>query len=200
MKKVYLAVAVILIYILYQIIYSPEFEKYTGEINTEIDPVQNNLEEKNIEIGKYKIIKKAEYKIEALVVSKKEYRYGNEAKFSPVDTALAWGELSQKEIVSKVKFSQSNRWYFYEYKEFPLGKEYIATHSSNHHLVPSNKNLKKAVKKIKKGDKIIIKGYLISIIGENYTWNSSLSRNDTGNGACEIVYIESLVINNREYK
>jgi hypothetical protein len=201
-KKTYIILIFIMIYILYQLIYSPDFEKYRDEINTNLEPVQKNLEEKEsyVEIEKYRVIKKAEYKIKAIVVSKKNYSYGTEAKFSPVDLALAWGELSSKEMLKKVKFSQSNRWYFYEYKDFPLGKEYIASHSSNHHIVPANKNLKKAVKKIKKGDKIIIQGYLVSIIGINYQWNSSLTRNDTGNGACELVYVENLVINNREYR
>lgn len=201
MKKVYIIIAVLVLYFGYTFLTSPKYTNFYGEINCEADPIQENIDGKKDEIifGKYKITKMAKYKISAVVVSKKDYSYGTESNFSPVDTALAWGKMSEKENIAKVRFSQSGRWYFYEYQEFPLGKEYIATHSSNHHLVPANSNLKKAVKRIKKGDKVVIDGYLISITGENYFWNSSLTRNDTGNGACEIVYVEKLIINKREY-
>ncbi len=202
MKKIYVLFGIIIIYIMYQFIVSPEYEKSEKEIEVTIDPFQENIKEKFEikEVAGYQIIAKAKYKIEAVVVSKKNYNYGTESKFSPVDLALAWGELGKKDIRENIKFSQSNRWYFFEYKEFPLGTEYISSHSSNHHIVPANKNLRKVVKKIKKGDIVSLEGYLISIKGNNYEWNSSMTRNDTGNGACELLYVEKIITKNREYK
>ncbi len=38
-------------------------------------------------------------------------------------------------------------------------------------------------------------GYLVDVRGPNgFRWNTSLSRNDTGDGACEIMWIESLAV------
>jgi len=38
-------------------------------------------------------------------------------------------------------------------------------------------------------------GYLISIRGEDgWHWRSSLSRTDSGDGACEVVWVDSLAI------
>jgi hypothetical protein len=59
--------------------------------------------------------------------------------------------------------------------------------------------VKKSIKKIKTGDHIRLKGYLVSITatdskGTPYYWNSSTSRNDTGDGACEVMYVTEVNI------
>ena len=38
-----------------------------------------------------------------------------------------------------------------------------------------------------------IGGYLVDVRGPNgFAWNTSLTRRDTGDGACEIVWVETL--------
>ena len=66
--------------------------------------------------------------------------------------------------------------------------------SSNNHLVPSDSKIRSKIKKIRTGDHIKIKGYLVSIDGldedgNTFYWDSSISRDDTGDGACEVIYV-----------
>jgi len=67
--------------------------------------------------------------------------------------------------------------------------------------------VKKASKnklRLKKGDKVYLEGYLVfikgTVNGRNSWWNSSLTRNDTGNGACEILYLTRAVIGDIIYE
>ena len=62
------------------------------------------------------------------------------------------------------------------------------------HLVPANAAIAKQIKKIKPDDLVYLKGTLIEIqTQDGWRWRSSLSRVDTGNGACELMRVESIV-------
>ena len=66
-------------------------------------------------------------------------------------------------------------------------------------------NIRKALSQAHRGDIVQLKGLLVNVIasdkhGRTSTWNTSLSRADGGNGACEIVYITSFRLNNRIYE
>ena len=152
-----------------------------------------------------KIYPKAKYQIYAMVMSKHKYSFGWQSRISPYDFALAWDKLMLLEYQKGISYSQSGRWYYYNYKaEYPLQNSYIMSHSSNHHIIPCNDNLKKAADRIKKGDKIYLEGYLVSIKGKlkgrDVWWNSSLSRNDSGDGACELLYLTKAVIGNETFE
>lgn len=147
----------------------------------------------------------ANYRIYAMVVSKKGYNFGWESKIAPYDLALVWSGLMLPENQRGIRYSQSNRWYFYRYDAgYPLAKSYIRSHSSNHHMIPANDNLKNALKSVKVKDKIYMEGYLVNIKGtvkgRNVWWNTSMSRNDSGDGACEILYLKKAVIDGRIYE
>jgi len=50
------------------------------------------------------------------------------------------------------------------------------------------------MKKLKKDDLVYLKGSLIEIQAKDgWRWKSSLSREDTGNGACELMRVDSIV-------
>ena len=146
----------------------------------------------------YKITKLAEYDIKAKVISKKKYTTGDASNLAPIDFALGWSKLSDEFYVSHdlIKFSQSNRWYKYRYKnDYPLKKSYIAKHSANTHIVPANDLVKKQVMNVGNGDVVHMNGYLIKIKRDDgWHWNSSTTRGDVGNGACEIMYVENIEI------
>ncbi len=145
------------------------------------------------------------YDIEALVVHTKNY-YGNDigAKLAPRDLALAWGTVAQYNSTIDFHWSQHGRWYFWKvntYEELaPVGTTTdVNIQSSNNHLIPANSSVKKSIKKIRTGDHVRLKGYLVSITatdssGNPYYWNSSTSRTDTGDGACEVMYVTEVSI------
>jgi hypothetical protein len=147
----------------------------------------------HFERGEFIVWPLAEFHIKARVLSRKNYSFGQEAKLSPVDLALGWGPMSDEKVLSGVSISQSGRWYMWSVKELTVPRAHIERNSANMHMIPSTPQIKKQLKNLKKGSLIECKGYLVEITGPNgWYWKSSLSRNDTGQGACEVVWVEEL--------
>jgi len=186
----------------------PSGEDYS-EIDVSGDPVQVSEKGDSILKGEkdctYTIKPVARYKISAMVVGKKSYSFGCKAKVSPVDLALAWGKLADPKSGKYITYSQSDRWYFYEYKpDSPVNNSYIISHSSNNHIIPANDNILRAIKTIKKKEKIILEGQLVNINGihkgETFWWNSSLARSDTGDSSCEVFYVTKVRVGDKVYE
>ncbi len=155
--------------------------------------------------GTFKIIPLAKYSITAKVVSTENYYSGWSASLSPVDLALVWGKLAENKYKKGIKFSQRGRWYYFHYEAgYPIDKNYIIKHSSNNHIVPADLNIRLALKEIKKGDIVEISGMLIRIDGTtkkgNVFWKSSLGRDDSGGGSCELIYAETIRINKKLFR
>lgn len=147
-------------------------------------------------VNEYDITELAAFDIRAKVLSKKNYRLGREADLSPTDLALGWGNMSDESVIEKFKISQSGRFYYWRVNSWPIPKHEIETHSANMHLIPANSSVKRAIGKIRQGDIVEISGSLVNVISNNgdWRWNSSLTRNDTGNGACELLWVRSIHI------
>jgi hypothetical protein len=171
------------------------FDKlYTGFIS---DPVQINLENgQTINItgdeGLVPITLLASYSIEAVVKSKNRM-WDYPAQVSRYDLALAWGSLNNEAIDRYISYSQSNRFYYYYWKPgITVSSEYIGSHSANAHLIHSDKKILGEIQAIGKGDHIKLAGYLVKVNFPNGPWTSSLTRTDSGNGACEIIYVTNV--------
>lgn len=134
----------------------------------------------------------AEFSIDAMVLSKQRYYFGRAAKLAPFDLALGWGPMSNPEVIKDIKISQGNRWYTYQYKiPPPIPHREISYHSSNMHLVAATQEVAESIKNVRWGDIIHMEGYLVNLMADDgWHWNSSLSRSDTGDGACELVWVE----------
>ncbi len=143
----------------------------------------------------YQVTPLADFHVNARVLSKKKYSFGRESDLAPIDLALGWGRMSDESVLQKLKIHQSNRFYFWSTDQFPIPKNEIETHSANMHLIPADSSVLKQIKAARTGDIVDFDGYLVQVTGEdNWKWKSSLSRNDTGNGACEVIFIEQFQI------
>ncbi len=157
---------------------------------------QNPIQQKvtHVEQFKYKEFKitpLAKFSTEARVLSRKRYYFGRAAKLVPVDLALGWGTMSDESILKSIKISQSNRFYLWHVKRFPIPKKDIISHSANMHLIPANSDVRHKIKKARKGALVKFSGYLVKAECEDgWRWNSSLKREDWGSGACELVWVE----------
>ena len=146
-------------------------------------------------IGAYTVTPLATYVVEAVVVSKRIYRTDREADASPVDLALAWGSMADGEILSAYRISQRDRWYFVQWSRSPLPVDDIVRSSANTHIVPATPALRAELESVAPGDVVRLRGYLVEITGEDgWRWRSSLSRDDTGAGACEVLWVESVEV------
>ncbi len=180
------------------------------EIDTSQDPIQTSYKSdvpiiREFKNGLFTITPIAEYKISGVMVSKETYSSEWEGKISPADLAMVWGKLAEPEYDRYITYSQRNRWYFYKYKPgSPFDNAYVISHSGNHHIIPANENVHRAIKTIKRKEKVVLEGFLVNIKGtykgRTVTWNTSLSRTDTGNGSCELFYVSKVRIDTKVYE
>jgi hypothetical protein len=134
------------------------------------------------------------YSVTALVLSRKTYNDHN-SQFSPVDLALAWGELTDPKLASLLNVSQDNRYYrWFLPPTEKLSPREARIQTSNFHMVANSKELAQGLLAIRRGDLIRLEGQLVNIHYQNQTWRSSLTREDYGTGACEIFLAESIVV------
>ena len=182
-----------------------------GDIDTSGAPLQSPYSSDetftiDVEDGQFILKPVASYSVSALVAGRKNYYLeGWKSELAPTDLALVWGDLAEPEYDQHITYSQSSRWYYFRYKSSaPFNEPFITRHSSNHHIIPATENIKKAVKSIKEKQRVVLEGFLVNIDGtykgRDYWWNSSLSRNDTGNGSCEVFYVSRVRIGTDVYQ
>jgi hypothetical protein len=149
--------------------------------------------EQEIEHGQYHLKPLARFKLDARILHRKAYGYDRGSKLAPVDLALGWGPMSDQAVLDRIKISQSMRFYWYEYQSPPIPKEQIIAHSTNLHVIPATRAIAAFCKSLRQGELVHLEGELVEATGpEIGTWRSSLSRTDSGNGACELVWVEEL--------
>lgn len=132
----------------------------------------------------------AEFRLTAKILAKEKYYFGDESNISPVDLALGWGEMSDESVLESIEISQSGRWYRWYVNDFPIARRAIETQSANMHMIPADSGIEARIDNAKRGQLIQLQGYLVRADGpDNWYWQSSMTRSDTGNGACELVYV-----------
>jgi len=210
-KKIIFPFKIILIMVLLISCQKPTVTGHESNlIDISQDPSQENILDdqsfvKTTDRGNFTIKPVADYHVAAKVVGTESYSRGWESSLSPVDLALAWGDLANSENKQFISYSQRGRWYYYKYSsDCPFDNDYIINHSCNNHIIPATENLRLALKTINTGDLIVMEGCLVNINGEikgkKCWWNTSTSRSDSGDHSCEIIFIEKLRINNKVYQ
>jgi hypothetical protein len=143
----------------------------------------------------YQIRALAQFSLEARVLGKERYWLDRAADLSPIDLVLGWGPMSDQKILDQLDISQSGRRYFWWARQPPLPAERINAHCANMHMIPADEDIAIRLKEIRRGEIISLRGYLISVRApDGWNWRSSLSRTDQGDGACEVIWVESLMI------
>lgn len=177
----------------------PEKEiKYPPGILVNDDPYQENVVNGTPwEKDDYKITPLADFHLKARVLHLEWYHLDRESDLAPVDLALGWGEMSDQANLDQIDISQGNRWYHWSTKHFPVSRRIIETKSANMHIIPASDEINDRLDNVIKGDIIELTGYLVFIKGKDgWKWKSSLSRGDTGGGACEVVWVNDFKILN----
>lgn len=134
--------------------------------------------------------------VEAIVLSRRIYREGDLGALVPLDLALAWGKVSDPRWIRHLKVSQGERLYRWS---FPRGTRLdartVAIGSANMHIMPANDDVRASLQDVREGDLVRLSGYLVNISGpDGFTWESSLVRDDTGYGSCELILLENVEI------
>lgn len=143
------------------------------------------------EFNGYRITPLAEYSIRARVLSRENYRLGREADLSTLDFALGWGRMSDNSVLDRIEISQSGRFYFWRVQELPIPRREIETSSANVHLIAADSSIERQLERVRKGQVVQLRGRLVEAeANDGWKWKSSLTRDDTGAGACELLFVE----------
>ena len=195
MKK-FLFTGLFLIIVLGYFFWPEKVIKYPAGITAPDQPMQTSLSSpKQWQKDDFTITALAEYKIKARVLSRNNFSLGRESKLSPVDFALGWGPMSDQTVMDKIKVTQSNRWYHWETESFPIPSNQISLNSANVHIIPADDSVADKLDEVYKGSLIEMKGYLVEVnASDGWHWKSSLRRDDTGGGSCELFRVEDLSI------
>lgn len=148
------------------------------------------------DISGYNFTGLAKFSLKAKVLSKRNYSDGRASDIAPFDLALGWGNMSDESVLSEIRISQSGRFYRWFVDSFPIPRREIETHSANMHIIPGSDEIKIAVDQVKHGDIIQMSGNLVEVKSDSdgWHWESSLTRNDTGAGACELILVDDFQI------
>src|ERR1044072_8968357 len=166
---------------------------YPAGVLVESDPQQSAISdgETLIEHGEYHLKPLARFSLDARILHRKSYGYDRGAKLVPIDLAVGWGPMSDQAVLDRIKISQSMRFYWYEYQSAPIPKDQIISHSTNLHVIPASAAVASFCKSVRQGELVHLEGELVEATGpEIGAWRSSLSRTDTGNGACELMLVK----------
>ena len=133
----------------------------------------------------------AGFSIEARVLSRQDYAVGRESGLSPTDLALGWQRMADDAVLARLDISQGGRWYRYRWQgDPPIDPRDIARSSANMHLIPADADTARALREVARGDRVRIDGWLVEArAADGWRWRSSTSRDDTGAGSCELIYV-----------
>jgi hypothetical protein len=157
------------------------------------EPVQSRTDIAPFVWRGYTVTPLKNFSIEARILSKERYRFDSGAAISPIDLVLGWGRMSDEKVLGEIDISQGGRWYRWQTDHFPIPRREIETHSANMHMIPADDTVRNTLLSLHVGEVVTLNGYLVEVNGKNgYYWKSSLTRNDTGAHACEVVFVNSI--------
>lgn len=144
---------------------------------------------------RYTVQALAEFTIEARVLARENYRFDAGAELSPVDLALGWGPMSDSAVLNQINIQQRNRFYYWHTDVFPIPRRDIEIHSANMHLIPASPIVARQLDAVRPGHIVRLGGYLVEARRDDgWQWRSSLTREDTGDGACELIWVETIAL------
>ncbi|MBL8921131.1 MAG: hypothetical protein JNJ54_19870 [Myxococcaceae bacterium] len=179
-------------------------------VSLELEPVQEPIEPpERVAVtrgGRAFVIEKLyRYEHSGEVLSATAYDVAWTNEFFDVDVGTIWGP-TREALKQRFTFQQMGRFLFWRTDSMPTEEERldVTRHIANNHLIPAegSTHLARAVRFIREGDVVRIKGSLVRILDEGggVLATSSVVRDDTGAGACEIVWVDELQIGSRVFR
>ena len=146
-------------------------------------------------LGKWMVRSLAEYEIRARLLSRRAYTKDHMSDLCPLDFALGWGPMSNQAVLDRLSIEQHGRFYFWSYSGIaPIAPEEITMNSANVHLIPGSPAVLASLERMRVGDLIWLRGHLVEASRPGRPpVRSSLRRDDTGPGACEVMLVEAAV-------
>lgn len=169
---------------------SPPFIAKRGGENYEIEPV-------------------AEYEITGLVVQLHDSMSWQDSThlqakdfINTRDLCVVWGDNLKNDIYRRVRFSHGDWTCYYQAFDAETFRLFKGNQLSNNHVLPATDSIAANMEKIEIGDQITLKGMLVNYQRAQHPppRKTSTTRDDTGNGACEIIWVTDFQMRHRAAK
>ncbi|HEX6637320.1 MAG TPA: hypothetical protein VF033_06670 [Steroidobacteraceae bacterium] len=155
-------------------------------------PLQGELDDaEGLEREGFRLKPRADFRATVRVLSREDYSIGALARLVPTDFAVGWGPMSDSNVLADIEISQGNRFYYWRTETWPIAREDIETHSANWHVIPADDGVRDVLERLRTGSLVELRGRLVDIEGKEGGMRTSLRRDDTGAGACEILLATS---------
>ena len=172
------------------------------------NPVQTEVDMPpfQVEAGEivYTITPLYTYELYGLVVSNHNcgawwdiYHHGQWKDFINVkDLCVLWGDNLKTEVYKDMRFTSDSWTCTYYWPDNEVGSRFNQTCLSNNHLLTHDESVTRALVHTESGDQIYLSGYLAEYSHSNgrFYRGTSSNRRDTGNGACETIYVKEYKI------
>lgn len=115
------------------------------------------------------------------------------------DLCVIWGENVTSGVYLDMRFRNDSWTCWASWSEPSVSARFKIDGLSNNHLLTDDPAIKARLMAAEPGDQIRLEGVLASYVnlGNGYARGTSLTRDDTGNGACETIYLDGFEIVNK---
>lgn len=164
-------------------------------------PIQNPTEKEPFDFeykgANYLITPQSSYEIWGLVVSHNDIRrfsdiYHTAESVDLKDVCVIWGNNAREGYYEPGKYKSGSWTCYWEFSDAESWRQFVESQISNNHLLATDPAVQKEIRNVQVGDQIHLKGYLVNYKNESTGWTreTSLTRKDTGNHACEVMFVE----------
>jgi hypothetical protein len=165
-----------------------------------MEPDQRNFENaKSFAIDEYTVTPRATFSANARILRTERYRTDAGAAISPIDVAIGWGPMSDSALLDQLTLSQSGRFLHWKSPKPPsVSWDQINRSAANLHVIPADETVMRKLKSLRVGDLVDIEGELVNVERKDgWRWNTSMTRDDQGGGACELIYLRDVIVRSK---
>lgn len=146
---------------------------------------------------KYLIEPEYDYELNGMIVSYRHHE-GNSRMhlqasdhLNMLDVCVVWGDNASNRLIHKIDFWNGIFTCNVKTRDQEAWDSFDMYKLSNNHLISNDDFIRDQVKEVKVGDQIRVRGYLASYSNEGGgKRGTSTTRLDTGDGACETLFVE----------
>lgn len=171
------------------------------------DPLQYAINKKSFGVSyndeQFQINPRFDYVLYGLVVSYRVHQPEHQGMLHALnkdylnvsDLCVVWGESADPQVLSHFKFANGQFSCQYQTGDNLAWQAFNPNKLSNNHLLSVDDSVRATIEKIKIGDQIRISGWLSHYINpQGFERGTSIVRTDTGEGACETIFVNEIEI------
>jgi hypothetical protein len=112
------------------------------------------------------------------------------------DLCVVWGRNITSGVYRRLKYWNRDFTCMCSFPNEETGALFSERHLSNNHILCADEKMSRRILKVRPGDQVYFKGFLVNYSqpANQFFRGSSTVRDDTGNGACETVYVSEFKI------